>query len=611
MSFPGRHLFFRATRGFTRLALVSIALGTGVIVGGADGWITNAASEGNSVSIPVDTPRVADHIDPSRIVVARTTVSAPDVLDELHLSLGGERVSTIPAIFIEVVEFPRSGADASLQDRLGAYSAHPEVRWVEADTIVTVGEPHRTGSAGEGPRMDHGARILSPDVVPDDPRYAEQWGLDTIGMPRAWDVGKADGAVIAIVDTGVDCTHPDLAAACVEGYDVVDDDDDPMDEHRHGTIEAGVAAAVTNNAIGISGVAWGAKIMPVRAMGADGTGSGADIAEAIVWAADHDADVINMSLGSKGEISAVTDAVRHARAAGATMAAAAGNSGAREPHWPAANAEVMGIAATTRADTRASFSTQGDHVFVAAPGWQLLTTDLGGTYNLYDGTSEATAFVSGFAALLIAQDPTRTPDDVEKIIRDTALDLGPAGWDEHFGWGRIDVGAGMAGPSDPGPGPVPPAGGTCETRYRLELHAFPDTVGSSGQACQGCDGIYSSGDRMAAAWCGIEPARVRVTAGNDPTNVLWEGDLAVSRLGDARASITLCVPPPWNVEMVSGGTGCLTLCPNTPALRALEQADVDGMSGTRRGAGRVAEVRWSFSKCPEFRWIGKVKKGGG
>lgn len=546
------------------------------------------------------TPADRQAIDPSRIVIARRAGAAPGAVDALTARLGGRKVSAIGPLGIEVIQFPEGASDADAQSRIAAYSAHPSVRWAEADTIVSVSDDrdHTMAPDASGSAMipDHPARALSPDRVPDDPRYGEQWGLDVIGMPRAWDAGTAEGVVIAIVDTGVDCTHEDLAAACVAGYDFVDDDDDPMDENRHGTIEAGVAAAVTDNGVGISGVAWGAKIMPLRAMAADGSGSGADIAEAIVWAADHGADVINLSLGSLSEIRAITEAVSHARAAGAVLAASAGNSGGSETHWPAAHAEVMGIAATTRADTRASFSTQGDHVFVAAPGWQILTTDLADSYNLYDGTSEATAFVSGFAALLIAQDPSRTPDDVERIIKETALDLGAAGWDEHFGWGRIDVGAGMAAePPDPGPAPPPSAG--CVRPYHLLLHAFPDTVGVGGRACPGCDRVYSGGDRMAAAWCGLGPSRVKITAAGDPSTVLWEGDLNPSRLGDARASISLCTPPPWSVEITPAGGGCLTLCPNTPSMQVLDQADVDVLSGTRGGRGRSAEVSWSFWSC--------------
>lgn len=543
--------------------------------------------------------------DPTRIVVAREEGASQAALAALTAGLGGRRVDEVERLAIEVVEFAPSGAAERLAGRLAAYAAQPGVRWASAESIVRIDtRPTAARLSAIAPRL--AMRLSAPSRLPDDPRYAEQWGLDHIGMPSAWDLGTAGGVVIAIVDTGVDCGHEDLSAACVAGYDFVDEDDDPMDDHRHGTIQAGVAAATTNNGVGISGVAWGAEIMPLRAMGGDGSARSVDIAEAIVWAADHGADVINMSFGGPSEMPAITEAARLARAAGAVMTAAAGNSGARELTWPAALPEVMGIAATTRADTRAAFSTQGDHVFVAAPGWQLLTTDLGNTYNLYDGTSEATSFASGFAAMLIAQDPSRDPDDVERIIRETAKDLGPVGWDEHFGWGRIDVAAGMRaelpepgpGPGPgPGPSPAPPAGAGCSRPYRLTLHAFPDTVGAAGRRCAGCDRVYSGGDRAAAAWCGLDVSTVRITSGADPSRILWEGDLVPSRLGDARRSVTLCAPPPWTIELVAPEGGCLTLCPNTPASVQLDQAAVDALSGTRGGRGRWADASWSFWSC--------------
>ena len=293
-------------------------------------------------------------------------------------------------------------------------------------------------------------------VIPDDPNLGEQWGIDALHLPEAWDTSDGDGIVIAIIDTGVDLEHPDLRDRLVDGHDFVDGDDEPQDENGHGTHVAGIAAAASDNGVGVSGAAPGARIMPVRVLDADGAGDEAAIAEAITWAADNGADVINLSLGEVGFASRIIKggplnrAIRGASEAGTVVIAASGNEGtARRPFRIAVPVVVVGAVDDTGA--AAEFSNFGDQRAVVAPGVGILSTAPTGPsaiwpdgtegYELLDGTSMAAPFVSGVAALLLAQG--RTPDDVRSLLFDTAAN--PEG-DTRLGAGLVDAAAAVAAP---------------------------------------------------------------------------------------------------------------------------------------------------------------------
>jgi subtilisin family serine protease len=309
--------------------------------------------------------------------------------------------------------------------------------------------------------------------VPDDPYFAiEQWNLAQIGGPAAWDLTTGSASVvIAVVDTGVDIGHPDLASKIVAGYDFVNLDTDPQDDEGHGSHVAGIAAAVSNNTVGVSGVSWGAAIMPVKVLDDSGSGYTSDVAAGIAWAADHGARVINLSLGGPGASQTLQDAVDHAYSAGALIVAAAGNdySSGNPVNYPAACEHVVGVAATNDQDGHASYSSAGSWVDVAAPGgdptgssdpnprhWIMSTYWRGAVaasaepqaiqaaYERHAGTSMATPHVAGLAALVWSRHPEWTHDQVAWAIESTALDRGAAGRDDLFGWGRIDAGAAVA-----------------------------------------------------------------------------------------------------------------------------------------------------------------------
>jgi thermitase len=283
---------------------------------------------------------------------------------------------------------------------------------------------------------------------PNDPFYTSQWSLKDfldhdIDAPEAWDLYTGGGnIIIAVIDTGVDLDHPDLQAKIVGGYDYVNNDGSADDDHGHGTHVAGIAAASSNNGIGIAGVSWGARIMPLKILDAFGNGSTFDLAQAIEDAADSGAKVINMSLGDSCGSSGwpnVEDAVNYALSKGVMLVAAAGNNFSTPVSCPAAINGVMAVGATDAEDRRASYSNYGDALDIAAPGHSIYSTYLGGGYFSLSGTSMAAPHVSGLAALLWSYAPTLSSGQIETIIESTADDLGAPGRDQYYGFGRINA----------------------------------------------------------------------------------------------------------------------------------------------------------------------------
>lgn len=303
---------------------------------------------------------------------------------------------------------------------------------------------------------------------PNDPLYRHQWHMDQINMPAAWRLSRGRGAVVAVIDTGVAFRDegesfrqvPDLAGTgFVPGYDFVDNDENPFDENSHGTHVAGTISQTTNNGIGVAGVAFEASIMPIRVLNRQGYGSWGDIANAIRFAADNGADVINMSLGGPIPSVSIWSAVRYARSKGVVVVAAAGNTGSRGVQYPGALSQVIGVSATRYDETLTWYSSWGPQVDVAAPGGDtrvdqngdgmmdgvLQNTILPGTpmendYVLLNGTSMASPHVAGVAALLVSQGISR-PAAVERIMERTARteDRNP----EQYGAGIVDAAAAL------------------------------------------------------------------------------------------------------------------------------------------------------------------------
>jgi thermitase len=289
--------------------------------------------------------------------------------------------------------------------------------------------------------------------VPDDPDLFAQsqvYAPQLLNLFAAWEYTTGSPTVtIAILDTGLAHAHPEFAGRILPGYDFINSDADPEDDHGHGTHVAGIAAANINNGTGAAGVCGECRILPVKVLNQYALGSHAGVVAGLHYAIEQEAQVIVLSLTSLTGTSAMNKAVAYARAKGAVIVAAAGNSNVQTPTYPAAYTGVLAVSATDRRDQRWPQSNYGPYVDIAAPGDNIYSTyhELQNEYNGYllmSGTSMSTPFVGGLAGLLLAQDPTRTAAEVERLILSTAVDLGEPGPDVEYGAGRIDPVAALA-----------------------------------------------------------------------------------------------------------------------------------------------------------------------
>lgn len=291
---------------------------------------------------------------------------------------------------------------------------------------------------------------------PNDTYYSQQWGLPKVNAPGAWRQSNGAGVTIAVIDTGVDLNHPDLAGKLVAGWDFANNDSTPQDDHGHGTHVAGIAAAVTNNSRGVAGLGWDAKIMPVKVLDSQGSGYYSWIASGIYWAVNNGAKVINLSLGGQSYASALQEATDYAYSQGALVVAASGNCGDPLTYknngctvfnpviYPGANPNVLGVGSTTSTDARSSFSSYGYWVDVAAPGSNIYSTVWNDTYTSLSGTSMASPLVAGLASLVWARNPALSNVQVAGVIMSTAVDLGTPGRDDYFGYGRVNAEAAVS-----------------------------------------------------------------------------------------------------------------------------------------------------------------------
>jgi type VII secretion-associated serine protease mycosin len=283
-----------------------------------------------------------------------------------------------------------------------------------------------------------------------DPRISEQWGWLRIHCDEAYGTGyHGSGVIVAVLDTGVDTEHPDLKANIINGYNFVDKNNNVTDVNGHGTMVAGIIAAVANNSIGIAGVAPEVKIMPLKVISSQG-GSLIDIDLAILYAVNNGARIISMSFGQNSSLGLATEsALNYAYQHGCVLIAGAGNDNNSEPFYPAAYDNVIAVSAIDQNNEKASFSNFGSYIDLCAPGVNVLSTNINGTYTYGSGTSFATPFVAGVAALLLSKYPDLTPQEVADTLYNEAEDLGPSGWDEYYGWGLVNAYSAVTQPSIP------------------------------------------------------------------------------------------------------------------------------------------------------------------
>lgn len=285
-------------------------------------------------------------------------------------------------------------------------------------------------------------RRIAPAYAANDPYLGSQWHLGTIGAATAWDQSQGAGVTIAILDSGIDASHPDLAARMVAGWNFYDGNSDTRDVHGHGTAVAGAAAATSDNATGVAAVAGKANLMPVRIADANAYAYWSTVAQGLTWAADHGARIANISYNGVAGSSTVASAANYLRGKGGLVVVAAGNDG-NDPGFAATTAMIP-VSATNSADQRTGWSNYGAFVALAAPGEGIWTTNRGGGYSAWSGTSFASPVTAGVVALMMARRPDLPNTTIESLLYASARDLGTAGRDANFGHGRVDAAAAVA-----------------------------------------------------------------------------------------------------------------------------------------------------------------------
>ncbi len=374
----------------------------------------------------------------------------PDVSAELVAAAvsayGAKEIRKIEAIGVRQIQIP---SDLSVEEMVYALERNPDVEFAEPDYVFRITD------------------------TPNDPYFKNQYALTNSGQeigsggPKgkanadiraatAWGETKGSGeTVIAIIDSGVDLLHPDIKNKIKSaGRDFANDDFDATDDNGHGTHVAGIAAADTNNNIGVAGVAWDCKILPVKVTDEEGEGFYSWMIDGIIWAADNGADVINISLGGDATSNALRDALRYGYERGVVISASAGNDGGSVLYPAAYDAYCLAVAATDYNDTRTTWSNFGSQIDVAAPGERVLSLvptwypekvwlDPGAIpYGYGGGTSMAAPHVAGLAALIKTLKPWLEAEEIMNVIRYSADDVNSAqhkGKDEYIGYGRINM----------------------------------------------------------------------------------------------------------------------------------------------------------------------------
>lgn len=350
-------------------------------------------------------------------------VSAYDavmILSAVHGEVDLER--SIPQLGVFLVK-----PSAPVTDAIRALSVLDGVAFAEPNAVYSVPDPVADA-------------LDPPSIMVNDPRVQSQWHHERIFDPHAWDYGSGAGVVIAVADTGVDCSMAEIP--CVAGYDATTRRDlaptTNSDGHGHGSHVSSTAAGAGNNGNAGAGVAWSARVMPVRVLGSNGSGSMDGIAAGIVWAVDHGADVVNLSLGGPGGSQTLRSALQYATARDVQPVCAAGNAGNTAPSYPAAYGECVSVAAVDSRDIRASFSSYGSTIDVAAPGVGICATLRGGGWGCWAGTSMSSPIAAGVVALLMGRGVTAA--QARAILESTADTLtGQSG----MGRGRVNALAAM------------------------------------------------------------------------------------------------------------------------------------------------------------------------
>lgn len=391
-----------------------------------------------------------------------STLTQPSVASQTNLSRRSAQSTTRPTyvpgqVIVQFRSRPNQAVVQQLaaQNGLQALRVSPmgSVLFRQLNTSVNTQTVMQRLRANPQVEYTQPNRFYRRTFTINDPRSAEQSGLAIIGAAKAWDITMGDPRVtIAVIDSGADLSHPDLQANLVNGYNVLSQGQTPpQDDNGHGTHASGIAAAVGDNRVGVSGACPRCKLMPVKALDAEGSGTGFDVAVGVIWAVDNGASVINMSLGGEESDPTLERAVRYALSRNVAVVVAAGNEATDKPMYPAALPGVISVGSVTTSRSRSDFSNYGSWVSIMAPGSGILSTmpmspvfmttneSYRNEYDLMDGTSMASPMVAGIVGLIKSRHPNLTPAQIKAKIEGTAIDLGNPGFDTEYANGMIDA----------------------------------------------------------------------------------------------------------------------------------------------------------------------------
>jgi thermitase len=356
-------------------------------------------------------PKAGDPVLGQLLVQTRMGASPSQVARALA-SNGANVQKQIPQIRVHVLRVPEPAIDRVQQ----ALSSTGLFTFVERDRI---------------------ARVVA---TPNDPDFASEWHLNKIQASSAWNVTTGSPSVtIAFADSGVDPTHEDLASKLVPGWNFLNGSTNTADVAGHGTATAGSAAAATNNGIGVSALGWSNTIMPLLIADASGNVLYSNMASAITYAADHGVRIINMSLAGPTDLSTLESAVSYAWNKGTVLFASAGNYSTSTPYYPAACTNAVAVSATDPNDNLSSYSNFGNWIDLSAPGDSILTTNNGGGYGYWSGTSFSSPIAASVAALVLSVRPSLSASALVTLLEQNSDDLGAPGYDTSFGWGRVNA----------------------------------------------------------------------------------------------------------------------------------------------------------------------------
>lgn len=367
--------------------------------------------------------------------VAHAELAVQSLADGRYFAKGRLLVQTRTGLSDVEVDRALKGHGAKRKGRIDKLGVHIIELPGQANEMA-VAKALRNNPHFEAVELDY---AYEPEMTVNDTYFANAWHLPKMGVTTAWDYANTGGPTIAILDSGVNAAHADLAAQMVPGWNFYSNNADTSDVYGHGTKVAGAAAAAGNNGLGVVGVSFRSKIMPIRVTDTAGYGYTSAMAGGIRWAADNGAKVANLSFRNVAGDSIIINAANYMRSKGGVVVAAGGNTGGELVLT--ASSAITAVAATNSADSRTSWSSWGNHIDVAAPGEGIWVTTMSGGYGASSGTSFASPVTAGVYALMMTANPSLTPAQLDTALFSTAQDIHTSDFDVYTGYGRINAAA--------------------------------------------------------------------------------------------------------------------------------------------------------------------------